>query len=326
LGYDSTGNFGNLNDLWEFNPTTRQWAWIAGSSMANQSGSYGTLHVARNGNTPGSRWGAAGWTDQAGNFWMFGGSAYDSAGNAGDINDLWKFDPSTRQWAWMGGGHLVNQPGVYGVHNQAGPANIPGARDSGMAWVDELGKFWFFGGQGLGATAQFGVFNDLWEFNPSDLNWTWASGSAYGGTYGPGSGDPGQGGVYDNLGVPDPGNTPGSRTGSATFTDAHGNLWLSGGTGYDSAGNFGYLDDLWEYDRAKWLWAWMGGHEIVPGLASSATYGSYRVPSSLTQPGPRSGAAGFTDKSGNLWLFGGANSPVEPTVYLLNDLLEYQLP
>jgi N-acetylneuraminic acid mutarotase len=324
-GNDSTGKFGTLNDLWEFNPSTRQWAWIAGSNSVNQSGSYGTLHVANSGNIPGSRWGAAGWTDLKGNFWMFGGYAYDSAGKEGDINDLWEFNPSTREWAWMGGGRLINQQGMYGTHDAASPANIPGARDSGMAWVDELGKFWFFGGEGLGATATLGWFNDLWMFNPSDLNWTWAMGSADGGTYNPGR--PGQGGVYDNLGVPDPGNTPGSRSGSATFTDAHGNLWLSGGTGFDSAGNYGDLDDLWEFDRAKWLWAWMGGHELVPGVTAGPNYGPYRVPSPLTEPGPRSGAAGWTDESGNPWLFGGAYSPVDtPSVVLLNDLFEYQLP
>ena len=325
-GYDSNTKFGSLNDLWEFNPSTRQWAWIAGSKIVNQGGSYGTLHRAATGNIPGSRWGSTAWTDSNGNFWMFGGFAYDSSGKEGDINDLWEFNPSTRQWAWMGGGHLINQPGVYGTFHLPSPNNIPGARDSGVAWVDKFGKFWFFGGEGLGATSHFGAFNDLWEFNPSDLNWTWAMGSAYGGTYGPGNPGPGQGGVYDQLGVPDSGNTPGSRLGSATFTDAEGNLWLSGGIGYDSAGNFTDLDDLWEFDRAKWLWAWMGGHAVMQGALGGATYGPYRVSSSQTQPGPRSGAVGWTDKSGNFWLFGGARSPAAPSVTLLNDLFEYRLP
>lgn len=323
-GYDSTGKYGGLNDLWEFNPTIRQWAWMGGSNVVNERGSYGTLHGFQSANVPGSRWGAVGWTDLQGNFWMFGGFAYDSAGNAGDMNDLWEFNPSTRDWAWMGGSHLIGQPGVYGIHDVPSATNIPGARDSGVAWVDALGKFWFFGGEGLGATTARGLFNDLWEFNPSNLNWTWASGSAYGRT--DNTGVPGQSGLYDKLGVPDPGNTPGSRWGSATFTDAQGNLWMFGGTGYDSAGNFGDLDDLWEFDRAKWLWAWMGGQEMVPDATYSSAYGPYRALSAQTQPGPRSGAAGWTDKSGNLWLFGGTHEPVAPSVSLFNDLFEYQVP
>ncbi len=318
----------SFNDLWEFNPATRQWAWMGGSDTYNQSGSYGTLHVAGSGNVPGARSAASAWTDLKGNLWMFGGVAYDSTGKQGDINDLWEFNPSTRQWAWMGGSRFINQPGVYGYLHDPSTANIPGARDSGMAWVDKLGEFWFFGGEGLGATKTAGAFNDLWMFDPSNLTWTWAMGSAYGGTYGGFYTNLlGQGGVYGKLGVPDPGNTPGSRTASATFTDAQGNLWLYGGYGWDSGGNMGYLDDLWEFDRTKWLWAWMGGHEIAPPPATFSTYGPYRVPSSLTNPGPRSGAVGFTDKAGNPWLFGGAISYGGPTTTVLyNDLFEYQLP
>ena len=48
FGLDSagTGNAGPppagaiLNDLWEFNITTKQWTWISGSKLANQTGSY----------------------------------------------------------------------------------------------------------------------------------------------------------------------------------------------------------------------------------------------------------------------------------------------
>jgi N-acetylneuraminic acid mutarotase len=309
-GYDSNGGYSDLNDLWEFDPSTREWAWMGGSNTGDNSGYYGTLQVASSGNIPGGRQSAAAWTDQKGNFWLFGGGGFDSTGAEGDMNDLWEFNPSTREWAWMGGSKIVDQQGKYGYLHEASTTNIPGAREGGMAWVDELGKFWFFGGAGLGATGNVGLFNDLWMYNPSDLTWTWAMGSAYGGTYtgaaqpnspivGLGSGLPGQGGVYDTLGVPDPGNTPGSRSGATAFADAHGNLWMYGGLGYDSAGNFGYLDDLWEFDRTKWIWAWMGGHEIVPGRTAVATYGPYRVVSPDTFPGPRGGAAGFTDKSGN---------------------------
>jgi len=31
MGYDAGGTFGNLNDLWEFNPTTKLWTWMGGS-------------------------------------------------------------------------------------------------------------------------------------------------------------------------------------------------------------------------------------------------------------------------------------------------------
>ena len=49
FGLDSagTGNAGPppagaiLNDLWEFNITTKQWTWVSGSNLANQTGTYG---------------------------------------------------------------------------------------------------------------------------------------------------------------------------------------------------------------------------------------------------------------------------------------------
>jgi N-acetylneuraminic acid mutarotase len=322
-GYDSTGAYGYLNDLWEFNPTTRQWAWMAGSKVVNQKGSYGTLRAPGSANTPGARWSAVGWTDLHDNLWLFGGFAYDSSGSQGDINDLWEFSLATHQWTWMGGSNLVNQYGVYGTHDVPSASNIPGARYGAMVWVDDLGKFWLFGGGGLGAPNNPGMWlNDLWQFNPSDLNWTWAVGSADGGTY-PSIYPSGQAGVYDKLGVPDPGNTPGSRVNASTWTDAQGNLWMFGGLGYDSTGNETALNDLWEFDRTKWLWAWMGGSDYAENSLATV-YGPYRAPSPETMPGPRSGAASWVDKNGNLWLFGG--SAGGDTYGLLNDLFEYQLP
>jgi hypothetical protein len=67
----------------------------------------------------------------------------------------------------------------------------------------------------------------------------------------------------------------------------------------------------------------MGGSKVVPPQGMTV-YGTYRVPSAQTLPGARSGSVGWTDKSGNLWLFGGfAGGPFNA---LLNDLFEYQMP
>jgi N-acetylneuraminic acid mutarotase len=323
-GCDSTGELGPLNDVWEFNVSTRQWAWMAGTNLAWQGGAYGYIHQASAGNTPGGRLSAVGVTDRNGNFWLFGGFGFGySPFNESDLNDLWEFNPNTRLWAWMGGSHITGHPGVYGTHQVPSPTNVPGARDRASAWVDAGGNFWLFGGIGVGAGSTTGLLNDLWEFNPSDLNWTWAAGNAYAGTYPATVLANGQAGTYDNLGVPDPGNNPGSRIQATTWTDAQGNLWLLGGQGDDSAGNEGLLNDLWEFDRSKWLWAWMGGSKVVPPQGMTV-YGTYRVPSAQTLPGARSGSVGWTDKSGNLWLFGGfAGGPFNA---LLNDLFEYQMP
>jgi len=53
-----------------------------------QLGTYGTLGLAAPGNVPGAREWAAGWIDQAGNLWPFGG----------DISEVgWKFNGSIRR-------------------------------------------------------------------------------------------------------------------------------------------------------------------------------------------------------------------------------------
>ena len=98
--------FGPLNDLWRYVPSTNQWAWMGGSSTTLQPGVYGQLSTPAPGNVPGAREGAGAWVDNDGNFWLFGGNGFALAGSAdaeGDLNDLWKFDPTANEWAWMSG-------------------------------------------------------------------------------------------------------------------------------------------------------------------------------------------------------------------------------
>lgn len=127
-----------MNDLWKFNPTTNEWAWIAGSNVGNEPGVYGTLGNAAPDNIPGARDGAATWTDGSGNLWLFGGGGFDADDNGGLLNDLWEFNPSTLQWTWMGGSSAIGsqggQMGVYGTLGKPAPGNIPGARGGATVW------------------------------------------------------------------------------------------------------------------------------------------------------------------------------------------------
>ena len=47
------------------------------------------------------------WTDTSGNLWLFGGYGPISTGYIGDLNDFWKFSPSTLEWTWMGGSNTI---------------------------------------------------------------------------------------------------------------------------------------------------------------------------------------------------------------------------
>ena len=230
-GDDSTPQLGELNDLWKY--SNGQWTWMSGANVVNQTGVYGTMGTAAPGNIPGARWGAVSWVDTSGNFWIFGGNGHDSAGTFGVLNDLWKY--SGGQWTWMGGGNVVNQAGIYGTLGTAASGNIPGSRLFASAWTDLSGNFWLFGGYAVDS-AGAAELNDLWKY--SGGQWTWMGGANVGG----------QGSVYGTQGTPAPGNYPGFRERGYTWTDANGNCWLFGGMGVDSAGQWGFLNELWVYE------------------------------------------------------------------------------
>jgi N-acetylneuraminic acid mutarotase len=90
LGEDSTGLFGDLNDLWQYSPSANAWTWLGGSNVADRSGAYGTLGTAGANNAPGGgRSSSASAVDSSGHLWLFGGFGFDSTGNPGQLNDLW---------------------------------------------------------------------------------------------------------------------------------------------------------------------------------------------------------------------------------------------
>ncbi len=130
-GYDSTGGGGTLNDLWKYTPSSQQWTWVSGANTGYgfevPSGVYGTLGVAAATNVPPARTGAASWTDNAGNLWMFGGLPNDTGL---PLNDLWKYTPSTQQWTWMGGANTVGAAGTYGTLGVGSIDNVPGAHQA----------------------------------------------------------------------------------------------------------------------------------------------------------------------------------------------------
>ena len=139
-------------------------AWMGGSNLIDQAGTYGTLGTPAAANVPGARVAPITWTDPAGNLWLFGGYGYDSAGNASDLSDLWEYRAG--QWTWIGASNLAGLVGKCGILGLLGPANLPGARDSGMSWIDQAGNLWLFGGYGFPAAGASDYLNDLWKYEP----------------------------------------------------------------------------------------------------------------------------------------------------------------
>jgi len=333
VGSDSSHDYGRLNDLWEMNLSTNQWAWMRGGETVYQPAVYGTLGVAATGNTPGSRQDATGWTDLNGHFWLFGGLNVDDVAYQEAFNDLWKFDPSLNEWAWMGGSGtsscstFCGVPGIFGTLGTPAAGNIPGSRGGAVSWTDASGNLWLFGGVGYDANGVEGTLNDLWRFNPSTNQWAWMGGASSltdlrGAYWAPA-------GTYGTLGAPAAGNIPGARSGAAGWTDGNGHLWLFGGSGLDANGNFGDLNDLWQFDPSTNQWAWMGGsstmiHENGAGEYSQpGVYGTLGVAATGNIPGGRDSALSWTDKRGNFWLFGGFGADANGNGGPRNDLWKF---
>ena len=320
-GFDSLGTYAFLNDLWNFNTSTNQWTWTGGSSVvaasaAGSSGVYGTLSKPSAGNLPGSRYAADTWTDGSGNFWLFGGFGFDSAGSTGYLNDLWMFNPETKQWTWASGSSIVgtvcNQsvtcasPPTYGTLGVPSAANIPGGRFTSSTWVDKSGNLWLFGGSGADALQNTGTLGDLWEFSPTTSEWTWVGGSTTLLNFD----DPGFfygiQGVAGPVGVFAPANIPAGRSAAVSWSDALGNFWLFGGYGVDEFGFHASLNDLWEFKPTLGQWALMGGTLTSSSLGFPGIEGT---PAAANFPGALSGATGVTDNIGNFWMFGGFGVP-----------------
>ena len=272
---DSSGNayiFGGfngnyLNDLWRFNGTS----WF---QVTNADGGLGK---------PSVRSGAVSWKDSSGNAYVFGGR------NANYLNDLWRFNGTS--WS--------------PVTNTDGGLGKPSVRSGAVAWTDNAGNAYVFGGYNSTSSN----LNDLWRFNgtmwspvtnagtpPSvrigAVAWTDNAGNAYvfggyngisylndlwkfNGTWSPVTN------TDEGLG------TPSVRIGAVSWTDNAGNAYVFGGY------NVNYLNDLWRFNGTMWS----------------------PVTNAGTPPSVRYVAVAWTDNVGNAYVFGGGND-----ISYLNDL------
>jgi N-acetylneuraminic acid mutarotase len=315
------GGFGNgyngsgfLNDLWKFNPSTNQWTWVSGDNLINQAGVYGDKGVASFNNRPGARFGALGWVDPKGDLLMFGGGGTNNPYGFGLFNDLWKYDIANNAWTWISGDNSFNQVGSYGTKGLSSSTNKPGARESGVGWIDVSGNLWTMGGVGVDVFNTNKIYNDLWKYNPSLNEWTWVSGDN---TFS-------QAGIYGTRGVPSSTTKPGARYAGVSWIDVSGDLWLMGGGNYGSnKGNtVDFFNDLWKYSPSTNQWTWVSGDAVTN---QSGVYGTKGISSSMNKPGARYGSISWIDVIGNFWLLGGYGIDASASLGYLSDLWKVNL-
>lgn len=138
-----------------------------------------------------------------------------------------------------------------------------------------------------------GDLSDLWKYNGA--NWVWKAGSNLTDRFP----------RYGNMSIPAARNTPGGRSGSASWIDSNGFLWLYGGSSQDGLQipynlPIGYFADLWKFNGVNWTW--MYGSKNYDELAD---FGELGIAAANNTPGARDSSSSWKDSKGNFWLFGG---------------------
>lgn len=284
---------------------TGMWTWMGGGVSGGKS-VYGTMGLPQPTNMVGNRFSSCGWQDTSGKFWLFGGYG-NASGGTGDLNDLWKFDPMLNEWTWMKGDTITSGTSIYGVQGQFSSNNKPRARYSSNSFI-EKDNLWLYGGFTFSRTGYLNL-GDLWKYNIHLNQWMWIKGD----TVGNGSS------IYGTKGIEASSNTPGSIESATTWSDSSGNLWLFGG--YSVWGK--YHDALWKLNVSNNNWVWLtGSNWPIQGLNNQ--YGIKGIPSASNNPSARAGGVSWTDKNGNLWLFGGGiSSSNQQQFFYFNDLWKY---
>jgi gliding motility-associated-like protein len=261
---------------------------MKGPKTFSATGIYGTKGVPDPANYPAGRgWGAASWTDQSGDFWLFGGYA---SGSGGSLNDLWKYDVAANVWTWMSGSMNIYDPGSYTQMGIPNPVDYPASRNEANAvWVDTNNNLWMFGGYGTG------MMDDLWKYDIATGMWTWMHGSSTGGV--PAN--------HGTKGVPAPTNTPGGRQCYSAWLSPSGDLMLYGGAGFGQFALSTY-SDTWEFDISLGQWTWVAGPSNPDPPVSS---GAECDASDAYNPASRyENRATGIDACGNVFTFGGFSS------------------
>lgn len=224
---------GALDDVWRYDIPSNSWTWMNGSQGINGQTVYGTLGVDAPTNSPGPRLVNALGKDAQGKFYFQGGTL---SGNAYGWGDLWRLDPATGYWAWVGGPTIGNPPVELGEICVTDATAQPGRRLTSPTWNTPDGRMWVFGVVSSSGNPNLNYSrSDLWSLCPDDLEWTWVHGPA----------ENNAPGVWGSLEVPSPNNHPNGRSMASAWVSDQGDLYLFGGKSNDPG--FALYSDLWKF-------------------------------------------------------------------------------
>lgn len=278
-GYGLTSSTTNdsRSDMWMFDISLGQWARVKNFPSFSNHTNQGNPDASAQ---PGTRNRMATAIDASGNLWLFGG--YKN--NQDPMNDLWKYNITTKLWTWVGGDNF--QEGW-------GNANWPAARHRVRMWFDNNGDLWLYGGARQ-TSSQNESFNDLWKYNPGSNNWTCVKGNAnqpyaYTNT---------ASGVYPTTeGTGGPSYYPRARSDYGYWVDNNNNFWIF--AGYAQSHSTHDFADLWKYNPTINEWTLVKGDNQV--------HNNSNPQNNTSRPIQRDAPYCWKGNDGNLYFFGGAN-------------------
>lgn len=315
------GNYSTfeLDALWRYHIATDEWTWMKGYPGVTPSitgvppAVYGAQGVENAANTPGGRNMSGDYADWVinGDLWLFGGYA----SWPGLKNDLWRYHTATNNWVWEAGPQGFNLPGSYGVKGIAAAGNVPSARRFTSGWRDDSQNLYLFAGGAFGSP-----LNDIWKYDIPAGIWTWTGGDTI----------PGSAGQDIAYCSPENNAAIHARSGFHT-TPADVNCtrayWGMGGgmlNGVPVKNNL--YNDLWLINAGTQTWTKVKGQSN--GTPVPYRYGIKGVPHTDNLPRGRYSPCLWTDKAGNLYMFGGAvpdagGNPSLPFSIGINDLWKF---
>jgi len=215
-----------LGMLWRYDINSNEWTWMSGDS-AGATPHYGNIGIADSLTQPGFNYTFSRWKDASGNLILFGGQ-----NTYGHSNNLWSYNPTNNLWTWFGGDPTLSF-GIYPAYCTIDSLSIPAPRwENRACWsTNNSDRLWTYGGQ------TNGIFpNDLWYYDVKHKLWFLV--------YGDEDNHPSP--TYGTKGVVSFSNDPGGRTGTVSWKDASGNLWLYGGQ-LAGLGDPKYYGELWKF-------------------------------------------------------------------------------
>ena len=234
--------------------------------------------------SPIPRYDPCAWTDKKGGIWLYGGIGQDINSQWGTFQDLWYLNSKDKKW--------VTVKGTANVTTNAGTESSgwPVGRRDAATWTDKKGNLWLYGGR---STGDYYHLDDLWEFNLKSTAWINHSDGIKINEKPKHASKP----SFESVGV------PGSRSGSVTWIDNKGDLWLFGGfSNTNKEDSIECYNDLWRFDISKNIWYNVKGNLSDNLLNDSTTVerGEDILPS-----GRYNAAGWFDEKQKQLWIYGG---------------------